>query len=94
MATAGFPGAFQGGYTTGNLSIGAAQLSNGSSAAFPGAFQGGYTTGYLNIGAVQKAVVVVSSLIKTVNGLAIASVKTVNGLAIASLKTFNGLTNV
>lgn len=33
-------------------------------------------------------------LIKTVNGLAIASVKTVNGLAIASVKTVNGLTNV
>lgn len=34
------------------------------------------------------------SLIKTVNGLAIASVKTLNGLAIASVKTRNGLTNV
>lgn len=34
------------------------------------------------------------SLIKTVNGLAIASVKTINGLAIASVKTYNGLTNV
>lgn len=34
------------------------------------------------------------SLIKTVNGLAIASVKTINGLAIASVKTHNGLTNV
>ncbi len=34
------------------------------------------------------------SLIKTVNGLAIASVKTVNGLAIASVKTLNGLANV
>lgn len=34
------------------------------------------------------------SLIKTVNGLAVASVKTWNGLAIASVKTINGLTNV
>jgi len=34
------------------------------------------------------------SLIKTVNGLAVASVKTVNDLAIASVKTINGLTNV
>lgn len=34
------------------------------------------------------------SLIKTHNGLAIASVKTVNGLAIASVKTVDGLTNV
>lgn len=30
--------------------------------------------------------------LKTVNGLAVASVKTVNGLAIASVKTVNGLT--
>jgi len=29
--------------------------------------------------------------IKTINGLAIASVKTINGLAIASVKTWNGL---
>lgn len=34
------------------------------------------------------------SLIKTVNGLAIASVKTIKDLAIASVKTVNGLTNV
>lgn len=34
------------------------------------------------------------SLIKTIMGLAIASVKTINGLAIASVKTRNGLTNV
>lgn len=34
------------------------------------------------------------SLIKTVNGLAIANVKTINGLAIASVKSWNGLTNV
>lgn len=34
------------------------------------------------------------SLIKTINGLPIASVKTLNGLAIASVKTRNGLTNV
>ena len=34
------------------------------------------------------------SLIKTINGLAIASVKTINGLAIASVKTVGGLTNV
>src|SRR3989304_1272811 len=35
-----------------------------------------------------------ASLIKTVNGLAIASVKTIDNLAIASVKTWNGLTNV
>jgi hypothetical protein len=35
----------------------------------------------------------VTSQIKTINGLAIASVKTINGLAIASVKTFNGLAN-
>lgn len=34
-----------------------------------------------------------AQLVKTVNGLAIASVKTVNGLAIASVKTVNGLDN-
>lgn len=34
------------------------------------------------------------SLIKTINGLAIASVKTINGLPIASVKSWNGLTNV
>lgn len=57
MATAGFPGAFPGGYTTGSLSIGAVQKQV-TSAGFPGAFPGGYTTGYRNIGAVQKAVTV------------------------------------
>lgn len=36
----------------------------------------------------------VTSLIKTINGLVIANVKTRNGLAIASIKTVNGLTNV
>lgn len=35
-----------------------------------------------------------ASLIKTVNGLALANVKTINGLAIASVKTWNGLSNV
>ncbi len=34
-----------------------------------------------------------ASLIKTINGLAIASVKEVNALANASMKTFNGLAN-
>lgn len=34
-----------------------------------------------------------AQLVKTVAGLAIASVKTVNGLAIASVKTVNGLDN-
>jgi hypothetical protein len=34
-----------------------------------------------------------AQLVKTVNGLAIASVKTLNGLAIASVKTINGLDN-
>lgn len=34
-----------------------------------------------------------AQLVKTVNGLAIASVKTVNGLAIASVKTIAGLDN-
>lgn len=41
-----------------------------------------------------KPVTAAGSLIKTVNGLAIASVKTKNGLAIASVKSINGLTNV
>jgi hypothetical protein len=36
-------------------------------------------------------VVAASVPLKTVNGLALASVKTVNGLAIASVKTVNGL---
>jgi len=35
---------------------------------------------------------VVTSYIKTINGLAKGSVKTINGLAIASVKSFNGLT--
>ena len=60
MATAGFPGAFQGGLTTGYLSIGAVQRQV-TSAGFPGAFQGGLTTGYQDIGAVQKAVAVAPS---------------------------------
>lgn len=34
------------------------------------------------------------SLIKSLNGLAIASVKSRNGLAIASIKSINGLSNV
>lgn len=34
------------------------------------------------------------SVIKTINGLVIASVKTVNGLAVASMKTINQVTNV
>ena len=55
MAVAGFPGAFQGAYTTGNRSIGATQKQV-TQAGFPGAFQGAYTTSYLDIGAVQKAV--------------------------------------
>lgn len=37
-----------------------------------------------------KAAAAGGGIIKTVNGLAIASVKTVNGLAIASVKTING----
>ena len=60
---AGFPGAFQAGFTTGNLSIGAVQKLV-TQAGFPGTFQAGFTVGYLNIGAVQKAVSVsVSSFI-------------------------------
>lgn len=55
MATQGFPGQFQGGFTTGYLSIGAVQKQV-TQAGFPGVFQGGFTTGYLNIGAVQKQV--------------------------------------
>ena len=57
MATAGFPGVFPGGTTTGYLSIGAVQKQV-TSAGFPGVFPGGSTTGYRNIGAVQKEVVV------------------------------------
>lgn len=62
MATAGFPGSFQAGTTTGYLSIGAVQKQV-VSAGFPGAFPGGTTTGYLNIGAVQKAVAVATTLV-------------------------------
>lgn len=56
MATAGFPGAFPGGLTTGNLAIGAVQKQVTGAAGYPGVFPGGLTTGYLNIGAVQKVV--------------------------------------
>ena len=63
MATAGFPGEFQGGFTTGNLSIGAVQKDITGSAGFPGAFQGGFTTGSLNVGAVQKAEAIAVTLI-------------------------------
>ena len=31
-----------------------------------------------------------AGVVKTVNGLAIASIKTINGLAVASVKTVNG----
>lgn len=55
MPTVGFPGAFPGGLTTGNLAIGAVQKQV-TSAGFPGTFPGGLTIGYRNIGAVQKAV--------------------------------------
>ncbi len=57
---AGFPGAFQGALTTGNLIIGAAQNA-GSGVGFPGAFQAALTTGQLNIGAVQKTTAVSSA---------------------------------
>ena len=52
----GFPGQFQGGYSTGNLNLGAVQKDKtGTEAGFPGTFQAGFTTGYLGIGAVQKS---------------------------------------
>ena len=55
----GFPGQFQGGYTTGYLNIGAVQKDKtGTERGFPGSFQGGYTTGYINIGAAQKEVTI------------------------------------
>lgn len=54
--TLAFPGQFQGGLTTGYLSIGAVQKAGTGNLGFPGVFQAGLTTGYLNIGAVQKAV--------------------------------------
>lgn len=63
--TQAFPGQFQGGYTTGYLSIGAVQKQV-TQAGFPGVFQGGYTTGYLNIGAVQKAVAVGGTVVKDI----------------------------
>lgn len=49
-----------------------------------------YTT-WAASGVAFKAVSTPSSFIKTVNGLAVASVKTVNGTAKASVKTINGL---
>ncbi len=55
MATAGYPGVFPGGLTTGNLSIGAVQKGTGAK-GYPGVFPGGLTTGNLNTGAVQEAV--------------------------------------
>lgn len=60
MATQGFPGTFQGGFTIGYLSIGAVQKQV-TSAGYPGTFQGGFTIGYKNIGAVQKQVSVATS---------------------------------
>ncbi len=57
MATLAFPGQFQGGFTTGYLSIGAVQKAGSDNLAFPGTFPGELTVGYLNIGAVQKQVV-------------------------------------
>jgi hypothetical protein len=52
---AGFPGQFQGGFTTGYDNIGAVKKTTTGAAGFPGQFQGGFTTGYKDIGAVQKA---------------------------------------
>jgi len=67
MATLAFPGQFQGGYTTGYLSIGAVQKQV-TQAGFPGTFQGSYTIGYLNIGAVQKEVVSGTSIKDIIGG--------------------------
>jgi len=54
-ASAGFPGTFQGGLTTGYKNIGACQKQKSNTTlGFPGVFQGGLTTCYKGIGAVQK----------------------------------------
>lgn len=46
-------------------------------------------------GIVFETIVAASgSLIKTWNGIAIASVKTINGIPIASVKSINGIANV
>ena len=56
----GFPGAFQGGFSTSTLNIGAVQKDKSETeAGFPGAFQGGFTTGFMSIGAVQRDVAAV-----------------------------------
>lgn len=52
--SAGFPGAFPAGLTTGNMNIGAVQKTRTGKASL-GAFPAGLTTGYMNIGAVQLA---------------------------------------
>lgn len=51
--SAGYPGVFPAGLTTGYLNIGAVQLYR-VSAGYPGVFPGGLSTGQLNIGAVEK----------------------------------------
>ncbi len=54
MSTAGYPGVFPGGLTTGNERIGACgTLSAGL--GYPGVFPGALTTAHMTIGAVQIA---------------------------------------
>src|ERR1700747_1631664 len=54
MATKGFLGAFPGGTTTGNQSIGAVSL-NASGKGFPQSYPAGLTTSLFNIGAGQES---------------------------------------
>ena len=70
---------------------GAKDFGTDLSATFTTDIDGNTRSGSWDIGMDEVAV---ASLIKTINGLAQASVKTVNGLAIASVKTFDGLANV
>lgn len=79
-----------------NGSIDNARLYNRALSA--GEVQRLYSEPFAGILSPVRRVIFVSdgggSLIKTINGLAQASVKTVNGLASASVKTVNGLSNV
>ena len=52
--TAGYPGAFPAGLTTGFQNIGAVQMGAGTK-GYPGVFPAGLTTGKMTIGAVQLA---------------------------------------
>lgn len=57
MSSAGYPGSFPGGLTTGFRVIGASQKVVTGTSGYPASFPGGLTTGNYDIGAVQKNVV-------------------------------------